>query len=259
MGRSSLCNSRIGTTFNASKWLTLDPCGLFCVACSYSLHIFAIVTMYTCFISLEQGANNMATKIVYYALYLPCAFLALCNLVKAQHSDPGVVPLGARPLPVVTETTICSPTNSNDDNNDNNDNNDNDDNDNDNEQGDEFKDDPNIMISNLNNNNGGRGDSDDNDDNDDNDDEEGKRSLLASIPSEGGNGKNIHSISTKPLSISTATSSIISTTTTTTTKRIKTRRRGIRRCRKCNDNYKPPRAHHDSVTGRCVVKFDHFW
>jgi hypothetical protein len=35
-------------------------------------------------------------------------------------------------------------------------------------------------------------------------------------------------------------------------------RRGTRRCRKCNDNYKPPRAHHDSVTGRCIVKMDHF-
>jgi len=31
--------------------------------------------------------------------------------------------------------------------------------------------------------------------------------------------------------------------------------RFIRRCRKCNDNYKPPRAHHDSVTGRCIVKW----
>ena len=37
-----------------------------------------------------------------------------------------------------------------------------------------------------------------------------------------------------------------------------TRRRGIRRCRKCNDNYKPSRAHHDSVTGRYVVKMDHY-
>lgn len=35
-------------------------------------------------------------------------------------------------------------------------------------------------------------------------------------------------------------------------------RRSIRRCHKCQDNYKPPRAHHDSVTGRCIVKFDHF-
>ncbi len=39
---------------------------------------------------------------------------------------------------------------------------------------------------------------------------------------------------------------------------VRTRRRGIRRCRKCNNNYKPPRSHHDSVTGRCIVKFDHF-
>eukprot|EP00559_Dactyliosolen_fragilissimus_P004280 CAMPEP_0184866574 /NCGR_PEP_ID=MMETSP0580-20130426/22798_1 /TAXON_ID=1118495 /ORGANISM="Dactyliosolen fragilissimus" /LENGTH=312 /DNA_ID=CAMNT_0027366313 /DNA_START=203 /DNA_END=1141 /DNA_ORIENTATION=+ len=34
--------------------------------------------------------------------------------------------------------------------------------------------------------------------------------------------------------------------------------RGLRRCPKCSDNFKPPRAHHDSVTGRCIVKFDHF-
>ena len=34
--------------------------------------------------------------------------------------------------------------------------------------------------------------------------------------------------------------------------------RGTRRCHKCNDNYKPPRAHHDSVTGRCIVKLDHY-
>jgi len=36
------------------------------------------------------------------------------------------------------------------------------------------------------------------------------------------------------------------------------RKNPIRRCPKCNDNFKPPRAHHDSVTGRCIVKLDHF-
>jgi len=36
------------------------------------------------------------------------------------------------------------------------------------------------------------------------------------------------------------------------------RKRGIRRCAKCNDNFKPIRAHHDSVTGRCIVKMDHY-
>ena len=34
--------------------------------------------------------------------------------------------------------------------------------------------------------------------------------------------------------------------------------RSVRRCHKCSDNFKPARAHHDSVTGRCIVKFDHF-
>ena len=34
--------------------------------------------------------------------------------------------------------------------------------------------------------------------------------------------------------------------------------KAVRRCRKCNDNFKPPRAHHDSVTGRCIVKMDHY-
>jgi len=38
----------------------------------------------------------------------------------------------------------------------------------------------------------------------------------------------------------------------------KERKRGIRRCPRCNGNYKPTRAHHDSVTGRCIVKMDHF-
>ena len=47
-------------------------------------------------------------------------------------------------------------------------------------------------------------------------------------------------------------------TSNSTSSRPQTSRRGIRRCRKCDDNYKPPRAHHDSVTGRCIVKMDHF-
>jgi hypothetical protein len=32
----------------------------------------------------------------------------------------------------------------------------------------------------------------------------------------------------------------------------------IRRCHKCKNNFKPARAHHDSVTGRCIVKFGKF-
>jgi DHHC palmitoyltransferase len=56
-----------------------------------------------------------------------------------------------------------------------------------------------------------------------------------------------------PLTSSTAQN--VPTTTTAVTNDDSS---SIRRCYKCNDNYKPARAHHDSVTGRCIVKFDHY-
>lgn len=34
---------------------------------------------------------------------------------------------------------------------------------------------------------------------------------------------------------------------------------GVRRCNKCKGNFKPPNAHHDSVTGRCVIRLDNFY
>ena len=37
------------------------------------------------------------------------------------------------------------------------------------------------------------------------------------------------------------------------------RMKGIKVCKACKFNYKPVRSHHDSVTGRCICKFDHFW
>lgn len=30
------------------------------------------------------------------------------------------------------------------------------------------------------------------------------------------------------------------------------------RCDRCCGNFKPPRAHHNHITGRCIVKFDHY-
>jgi len=104
--------------------------------------------------------------------------MALVNLIRVQHTDPGAVPLGARPLPVESDS----------------------------EEDDD--DDQNLL------------------------DADGMR-----INSNG--GRSISPRSGKP-------------------RTRRTRRRGIRRCRKCHNNYKPPRSHHDSVTGRCIVKFDHF-
>jgi len=144
------------------------------------------------------------------------SILALCNLFMAQHTDPGVVPLGARPLPVCSPVSSppVSPNGSSHDKN----------------GGSgigigsgtlgtENIDNGAIGISEI-----GRDDTADDDDG---------RSLLASTSAVGTGGSLGKGFTKK-------------------------RRRGIRRCRKCQDNYKPPRAHHDSVTGRCIVKMDHF-
>ena len=225
-GQSSLsipiCNIQIGTTFSSSKWLSLDICGLFCVSLSYSLHIYACYILYTNIIHSskqqqeeeEMGTTTLFSMILFYTLYIPSTILALCNLYMAQHSNPGVVPLGARPLPIISGSMLCSPTYHNDDVSNNNNNN-------------------NNTISNKNNNDSNSNSFDDNDD-------DGRSLLLASRSGSNiSDTNNDNSIKEKG--------------------RRRRRRRGIRRCRKCNDNYKPPRAHHDSVTGRCIVKFDHFW
>ncbi|KAL7546859.1 hypothetical protein ACHAWF_010190, partial [Thalassiosira exigua] len=149
MGRSSL--GSVGTDFASSKWLSLDPCGLLCLTSSLSLHLFSLVAGGTTLIS-----NHLLAQILYGCLYVPFAILALWSLFAAATTDPGAVPLGARPLPAHLA---------------------------------------------------------------------GESDSIQTERSERGGLR---------------------------------RRRGIRRCRKCDDNYKPPRAHHDSVTGRCVVKMDHY-
>ena len=146
MGRSSFYGY-VGTSFWAKHWLTLDPCGLFCITLSHTILIFAFYEVCTKFIS-----HDLVAKSIFYGLYTPFTVLALWSLFMAWTSNPGAVPMGARPL---------------------------------------------------------RGEREKN-----SDVESGKSSKV---------------------------------------------KRGIRRCKKCNDNFKPLRAHHDSITGRCVVKLDHFW
>mmetsp|Transcript_832 Transcript_832/g.1318 ORF Transcript_832/g.1318 Transcript_832/m.1318 type:complete len:459 (+) Transcript_832:101-1477(+) len=153
MPRSSCCSSRFGTAFDAKIWLALDPCGLCCASLSLSVHVFALLVLGTRLIS----PHSSFAQLVYYAIYCPIAFLALWSLYMAWSTDPGGVPLGARPLTLLRRSS-----------------------------------------STASNNNG----------------------EIATLP--------------------------------------KPQQRAIRRCHKCNDNFKPPRAHHDSVTGRCIVKFDHF-
>ena len=134
-GRTVCCGA--GTSFESLRWVSLDPCGLFCVSCSFGVHIYA-----TTVIILFLVPDSLAAEILFGALYLPLTILAVWSLIKAWRTNPGAVPMGARPL--------------------------------------------------------------------------------------------------------------------TTVKKAGAPDRAIRRCHKCNDNFKPPRAHHDSVTGRCIVKFDHY-
>eukprot|EP00560_Eucampia_antarctica_P002670 CAMPEP_0197832756 /NCGR_PEP_ID=MMETSP1437-20131217/16059_1 /TAXON_ID=49252 ORGANISM="Eucampia antarctica, Strain CCMP1452" /NCGR_SAMPLE_ID=MMETSP1437 /ASSEMBLY_ACC=CAM_ASM_001096 /LENGTH=405 /DNA_ID=CAMNT_0043436325 /DNA_START=80 /DNA_END=1297 /DNA_ORIENTATION=- len=112
---------------------------------SAGLHLFAFTV-----VTIDLVHEKIAFRAVYGLLYVPTTILALASLFMAWKTDPGAVPMGARPLPE---------------------------------------------------------------------------------PEDDNRSENLAS----PL-----------------------QKRGIRRCRKCNDNFKPGRAHHDSVTGRCIVKMDHY-
>jgi len=133
--------------------LSLDPCGLLCLSLSYALHLFALLAS-----GLVLISHHALAQCLYGILYAPLSILALWSLTMAATTDPGSVPMGARPLP----SNLAS------------------------------GEDEGVVT-----------------------ERDGARGGLR-------------------------------------------RRRGVRRCGKCDDNYKPGRAHHDSVTGRCVVKMDHF-
>jgi len=149
MGRFTLWG--FGTDFTSQRWLSLDLCGLLCMSLSVSIHLFALFA-----IGFTLISQSLIAKLLFGILYVPFSALALVSLFMATSTDPGAVPMGARPIPA----NLASESDS--------------------------------IVTERDNVRGGL-----------------------------------------------------------------RRRRGIRRCRKCNDNYKPARAHHDSVTGRCVVKMDH--
>ena len=144
MGRAQICG--VGTTFEAKRWLSLDPCGFFGISLSWSVHLYALGTIFALLLS-----NSTPSLLIFTFVYFPCSVLAMTSLYMASTTNPGAVPMGARPLVTVR-------------------------------------------------------------------------------PSAANNSSEASRTSQRP----------------------------IRRCHKCNDNFKPTRAHHDSVTGRCIVKFDHF-
>lgn len=147
MGGRADCLGKIGTSFTARRWLSLNPCGFAGISCSFAIHFFALFVTAK---HLIEG--SFFSQFIFILVYLPLSFVAVWSLYAAWTTNPGAVPMGARPLVTVRRAAsgeMCPST--------------------------------------------------------------------------------------------------------------QTRKRGMRRCNKCNDNYKPNRAHHDSVTGRCIVKFDHYW
>mmetsp|Transcript_10194 Transcript_10194/g.21377 ORF Transcript_10194/g.21377 Transcript_10194/m.21377 type:complete len:404 (+) Transcript_10194:158-1369(+) len=152
-GRKDIFGARRGTSFEAKKWLSLDVCGSIGVTLSFSVHIFAASV-----ILCHLIAGSMMSTTFFVLLYLPVFSLSLASLYMAWTTDPGCVPMGARPL----------------------------------------------------------------------------------------------------VTLNRASSETLGGGTSSTAGANKNRNRSLRRCLKCNDNFKPARAHHDSVTGRCIVKFDHF-
>lgn len=129
----------LGTSFEATHWRSLDPCGLAGVSCSLGVHLFAFAT-----IALYLIEASLLSTTLFVLLYVPVSLLAMTSLYMAFVTNPGAVPMGARPLVTV------------------------------------------------------------------------KRASSGEL---------------EPA---------------------QSRQRALRRCHKCNDNFKPNRAHHDSVTGRCI-------
>lgn len=152
----------IGTSFQAKRWRSLDPCGMIGVSLSFSVHLFAFFVIACYLIEGSLLANS-----IFLLLYTPCFILALASLYMAWSTDPGSVPMGARRTYYLeylrfVHCCLCKQ----------------------------------FVLS----------------------------FLLALV------------------TVKRAASGELANSG----------RRAIRRCQKCNENFKPNRAHHDSVTGRCV-------
>lgn len=170
MGRKSILKGYIGTSFDVQRWLSLDNCGLICITLSFSFLTYALIEVYTRLLS-----NDTVARVIFGVFYAPFTVLSMTSLFMAWTSNPGAVPMGARPL----------------------------------------KEDLDLEANNGNN------------------ESKTANNDAGTVTSNNEEQKAVPPKRSKP-------------------------KRGIKRCRKCNDNFKPPRAHHDSVTGRCIVKMDHF-
>ena len=95
-GRKDTCGGRRGTTFEATKWLSLDLCGFVGITLSFSVHIFAFVVI-TCYLL----AGSLISTAVFILLYMPVFLLALVSLFMAWY-----VALGS-----TIQCNVCFPEN----------------------------------------------------------------------------------------------------------------------------------------------------
>lgn len=93
MGRKDCCKGSCGTTFEAKRWMAMDPGGIVGAILSASLHLYALVVIITHILE-----DSMVGQIIFIFLYLPAVLMALISLYMAWSTDPGAVPLGARPF-----------------------------------------------------------------------------------------------------------------------------------------------------------------
>ena len=173
---------KIGTEFGSDRWGSWNGQGWICGSLSILTHVWCARSVVHRVIS-----HSILAQVIFGAFYVPCATLALWSLAMAWTTNPGTVPLGARPLLLPSE-------------------------------------------------------------------EEDAASSSATVSTPAVQTTTSPELEeTQPLQLNQEQQTQLSPTAPTSSLQ-----RGMRKCRKCNDNYKPPRAHHDSVTGRCIVKFDHF-
>jgi len=93
MGRKDCCKGSCDTTFEAKRWMAMDPGGMIGASSSALLHLYALVVIITHLLK-----DSSLGKLIFICLYLPTVLMALISLYMAWSSDPGAVPLGARPL-----------------------------------------------------------------------------------------------------------------------------------------------------------------
>ena len=88
----------LGTGFEARRWLSTDPCGLLCASIVVLLHTFSWGVIFDSLLG-----SSVASKVIFYVFYSPLAVTALYCQFLTWTTDPGSVPMGAKPYEVKRE------------------------------------------------------------------------------------------------------------------------------------------------------------